>query len=590
MADTIFSDELAFSIARFPSYEKGQEYFQDGRVAKIWEEDGVYRAIVRGTQSYHVSLRSRDEEVVYDCTCPFEGDGACKHVVASVFAFAADPSLTPEVMSPHVNTKTLVIKELLSRMTPLQVEFFLETLLSKQPSLVDDLNIFLQGQTLTPITITDYKARFRTELDRLDLKVLLELWYREGEDYYEGDWDDRDIFSTDSLSDVVDGLMREAGKYEDNQNYGEALKIYQALFEALCQKQETLEGDEAELLDVFVGEAEKVVDRYVQAGIKTDSVSIKRISISFLCSLFDKPYSSIDHEPVVSGLRQIITTQADAVYALDRLKRELVNNELSIAESSLLAFLYSVSHQWQLFETISRANMEKNPGLALDVLHFLQKNERIDDMMHVSDDVLVSLTKKSQNHDAFDYSLSSLDYKRIETQIRQFLKNVYTSLKDYPRTIANGERLFFLTRSLSDYKELSKRYQTTAQKELFWKVMKEYFNKESDAKTIFNVFRLENQKEEVLNLVRAYPDSDCFPDMVDFVKDVYPKECFALYRQKISDLLREANVERYAPAAYHLTRMRTIGCEIDFLIFVEWIKTTYRKRRRLMEELQKHHI
>lgn len=27
-----------------------------------------------------------------------------------------------------------------------------------------------------------------------------------------------------------------------------------------------------------------------------------------------------------------------------------------------------------------------------------------------------------------------------------------------------------------------------------------------------------------------------------------------------------------------------------FLTFVEWIKTTYQRRRRLMEELQKHHV
>lgn len=470
-------------------------------------------------------------------------------------------------------------QKLLSGMTPVQLKLFLEKLLIKQPSLTDDLAIFLQGQALTPVTMEDYAAQFRIKLDRLDLTALLELWHQEGEDYYEGDWNDRDFPSTVSLSDVVDELIEQAETYEDNQNHGEALKIYQALFEALCQKQESLEGDDAELLDVFVQETEKVVDRYIQTGIKTNSVPLKQIAVSFLCSLFDHPRASVNDEQVVAGLRQIITTEVDSAYALDCLKSVREKNELSVAESSLLAFLYSVSHQWPLFENISRANVGNNPGIALDLLRFFHKNDRMSDVVTVSDDVLGALMKKDQGHD-----------KRIEIQIRQFLKSAYSAVKDSSRIKPNLERLFLLTGLLSDYKELIERYEHTSQKESFWKMMKEHFKKESDVKTIFNVFRFENQKDEVLDLVRAYPESDSFPDMIDFVKDVYPKESFDQYQKKINGLLREAKVEHYAPAAYHLTRMSTIGCEADFLAYVAWIKTTYQRRRRLIEELQKHHL
>lgn len=322
-------------------------------------------------------------------------------------------------------------------MTAFQLKIFLEKLLKKQPDLIDDLTIFLQGQTVTPMTITDYTAQFRVKLDRLDLKALLELWYREGEDYYEGDWNDRDFLPTDSLSDVVDGLIEQAETYEDNQNYGEALKIYQALFEALCQKQESLEGDEAELSDGFVEESEKVVDRYIHVSININSDALKQIAIAFLCSLFSNPHTPINQEPVVSGLRQIITTQQEAVYALSRLEQMRKKNTLSITESSLLAFLYAASDQWQMFESISRANMETNPAIALDLLHFLHKNDRMSDVVSVSDDVLEVLMKINQHHDTFDYPASSLDYKRIEIQIRQFLKSAYSAVKDSSRIKLN---------------------------------------------------------------------------------------------------------------------------------------------------------
>lgn len=85
-----FSDQLAFSIARFSSYNKGKEYFDDGCVEKIWKEKDEYKAIIRGTHLYQVSLKFEDEEFIYYCSCPFELDGACKHVVATIFAFASD--------------------------------------------------------------------------------------------------------------------------------------------------------------------------------------------------------------------------------------------------------------------------------------------------------------------------------------------------------------------------------------------------------------------------------------------------------------------------------------------------------------------
>ena len=57
MDNNLFSDDLAFSLSRFSSYEKGKEYFEDGQVDKIWQEENGYKSIVKGTHNYNVSLK-----------------------------------------------------------------------------------------------------------------------------------------------------------------------------------------------------------------------------------------------------------------------------------------------------------------------------------------------------------------------------------------------------------------------------------------------------------------------------------------------------------------------------------------------------
>ena len=58
--------------ARF--YERGEEYFAHGQVEKITESQGVVKATVRGTRSYHVKLWMEDDDVVSSCTCPVGKD------------------------------------------------------------------------------------------------------------------------------------------------------------------------------------------------------------------------------------------------------------------------------------------------------------------------------------------------------------------------------------------------------------------------------------------------------------------------------------------------------------------------------------
>lgn len=578
-----FSEELAFSVASYSSYDKGKEYFKDGYVEKFWKEGDEYKAIVNGTHHYKVSLKFEGEKLIYNCSCPFELDGACKHIVAVILAFTSDKKNSTDTAQKNTKKNEIVVNKMLSEMTSNQYRLFLEKTFAKQPSLIEDLKIFLQGAKQTPVTVTDYKTQFRNELDQLDLKELLHVWYQESEDYYDDQYDD---FATASLDDVVDEFIMIGKKYEENQNFGEALKIYQSIFEALSEKQKTIRGEVSDVSDWFGQEMDKIITFYVKILEKIDNKNLRKIGINFLCSVFQSSNIYISKEQVLKGLKQIIVNNNEAKYALDNLNFK--KNNLSAEESSLLAFLYLLIEDYSAFENISLKNLNENASLTVDLLTYYQKNNNKDKILKISEQVLDALMKKDDDDDFYPRQL--FNNKEIEIQIRNFLKNIYSCEIDYPLMITNLERLFLITGELTDYDELIKNYRTKTEKEKFWLVIKKHFASEYEIKTVFKVFKQEDQKQEILELIKKYPQIDCFPDMITFIRNNFPQKCFAAYQKKIEDILKVTKVEKYVEATYHLKKMKEIGLNKEFIGFISWIKITYWRRRKLLEELQNNQL
>jgi uncharacterized Zn finger protein len=64
-------------------FQRGLNYFRQGRVAELQEFDDSIEAIVEGTEEYVVKLAAKSGGLEHDCNCPLGLDDAfCKHCVA----------------------------------------------------------------------------------------------------------------------------------------------------------------------------------------------------------------------------------------------------------------------------------------------------------------------------------------------------------------------------------------------------------------------------------------------------------------------------------------------------------------------------
>ncbi|MDB2273369.1 SWIM zinc finger family protein [Halorubrum ezzemoulense] len=63
-------------------FERGENYLTEGRIREIHRVDATVSAVVSGSRQYDVRVDLAADGFDPWCDCPYDGPGACKHVVA----------------------------------------------------------------------------------------------------------------------------------------------------------------------------------------------------------------------------------------------------------------------------------------------------------------------------------------------------------------------------------------------------------------------------------------------------------------------------------------------------------------------------
>lgn len=100
--------------------ERGEEYFLSGAVGRLRVTEDKISADVHGTDTYKVTLREKNDELDWHCSCPRAADGYfCKHCVAVGLAWLAGTSSSKAKQGRKVQRDPWdAIREYLSAQSP----------------------------------------------------------------------------------------------------------------------------------------------------------------------------------------------------------------------------------------------------------------------------------------------------------------------------------------------------------------------------------------------------------------------------------------------------------------------------------------
>ena len=216
--------ETIQSLCTDAVFERGQHYRQQGRIRRIDRFDDVFTAVVQGSSRYDVTLELGGDTIDAQCTCPYDGAGKCKHIVAVLLDVAADP--------PQDESERVV--SVLEDVSADELREFARDALAEHPSLREQ---FLARFSDTGKSVEEY----RNEIEQL----------------FDDHTQDYPV-----VTDAIDfsHFFEVAEQYRERDRYLAAATVYRALFEGIDDNHSRIDA----AYDHYAQALQAALDGYVE--------------------------------------------------------------------------------------------------------------------------------------------------------------------------------------------------------------------------------------------------------------------------------------------------------------------------------------
>ncbi|MBS7250963.1 MAG: SWIM zinc finger family protein [Candidatus Freyarchaeota archaeon] len=266
------------SLCTEGSFERGLRYYREGRVEKLDFVGNTVKAVVAGTHKYRVTIRL-DDDFKARCNCPYEGDGYCKHIVATLVA------LKNYQEGGKREKEEEVINNILDRVSLKELKEFLRRMFREDPKLKAHFKIYFADRGGEK-SIQEYKEE-------------INLLYEETADKHgvtEADFN--------QIQDLAESFIQRG-------NLREAAKIYQALSEVIAENMEVVDDSDGYYSGEFSHTVEELVKCLKQAGLKHDE---RKGYINYLFNRYLEGDPDFSQEIYEYALEQFCTSKEDLEY------------------------------------------------------------------------------------------------------------------------------------------------------------------------------------------------------------------------------------------------------------------------------------
>lgn len=547
---------------------RGFQYFKRGRVVDVVElERNEYEAIVKGTENYTVNLTVKEGMVDdYVCTCPYDMGPVCKHVVAVLFYLQQDEL---EVMDiPVTKTKASASAKQPKKKSIVQQ---IDELLDVIPE--SELKEFIRDTCKT-------NKEFRSRL-LVKYACLVSPLSKEG---------------------YVDQIINFAEVHSDRYgmiDYSHSKHFSQAVLEILEQAQGAINEDDPKRALPIVFAAIETLPAILSYADDSNGYIGGCIYEAF--ELLEKIIEIVKDEPLRGELFDLLlkTSKQENLkgwgwdstfisYAIDMIKTADEKAQILTLLSKVKPTGDSWDSEYRKAQELILELKEKTED-ADAVITYLKENISNADFREKLIEQAIKVKDYSQ---ALQFANEGLlvdgkgrngkQWMRFQLQIYQLMGDKENIIPLAYYFVLNGYEM------ANDYKLLKKTVPAGLWKDYLKKLIADLYAEKQwfDYDKISSVYIWEKMWDEYFTLLKNNVDFRNLEVAEKYLANSYADELVALYAEQILLYMEQFMGRKYyIEVCRYMRRMKKLGGGKTVDQLIETLRTTYKNRRALLEEL-----
>jgi len=558
-------------LATEQSFQRGDRYYQQGRILNPVRQDAVLWADCQGSELYQPRVTLGKQGVVSaDCTCPYDWGGLCKHQVALLLAYVHQPD-TFHVVPP--------VSEMLASRSREELIELVELMVQRYPSLLSLVELSTaQPQPGQALDLSIYRRQAQRALRQ----------------------DDMEAIATD-----LQPLIDTAKQLLQQDNWLWAGAVYQMLLAEITASYD----DNLQAID-YDGDvcvvAQDAADGLGKCLAQARSLDAETRAI-WLHTLLDAvlkdlELGGIDYAYPARDVLLESATDAEWEWVEDRVRGEIQRSS-RWTRDTLVRLL--ADRQKQQGSSDTAKNLIHELGSPEQRAFLMVEEGKIEAAMAIARqhfthlpglmlqfaDALVVAHAQTR---AVELVAQLAQQEKSRGHYQQWLSKYYQEYGD-PQTALNWQQqTFWDSPSLEGYKQL----QDLGQKAGTWVQLRDNIlqklQQQKQLLLLTHIAFYEQNIERVLELfpqLKEWEQSRFRQPLAKAIETTHPQMAIALYQQLATRAIEQRNRPAYREAVQHLQRVKTI-CEscrtlADWTEYITRLRSQYPTLRALHDELYK---
>ena len=542
------------------SFNRGMNYFKDGRVRGLRLSGGVVNARVQGTQEYKVKINV-DRGFKSTCNCPYDFGGYCKHIVAVLLAFSEDyKSIIDEGGGEDEAVATA-----LQGLSIEQLRAFLKKEFSEDTPLQDHFMIFATGEVKRGgKSVDDYKK----EVDAL--------------------YENASVHGYIEYGNIIDFAVftNMAERYLEKKNAAEAAKVFRALAEAIVENMDIVDDS-----DGYYGESFSEVVHSLASCVNLLGREKKSSYIDYFFEKFMDKEPDYFQDDYGEALRSVCLDKGDLEHLRELLwphlpsslpdrkddwspyydSKVLLDMQAFVLDS--LARFGDENSRRELYDLFTR-NYLKDEEFCLLYAEMLEKDGKIDEAINTVEAGL------------------GVFQPHLTTELRLFLNRHYKTLSS-EKYKENLKKLFYQTTDWELYEKLrkfsGKQWYSMLQEIVEYYSSGHERNDSRDYRDILiDIYLREKMFEAALKEVLARKSLHTLSRYYKPLAEKYPSDYFNAYKELLfAHADARMGRDHYREVASELKKMKAVkGFEKEFEEYIKMLRERYAKRPAFIDEMK----